>query len=432
VTVRRLGAVVLLLVAGASPVLLARGFLQVEPVAGGMVVRSTGPDRQRCFELTFSERAGGISAWYDLDRDPGRTHNLAGHGDLPSVALLTHALTLVGSRWKEVLYSAPAQTLTVPEDDVVRVQVRLEGSYSPLSVAQEHRGEGEGARPPAGVPSRSSPIRFVTTYTVYPVGQLYVRHSLVSPATTVKVAASEWLLGTAPSSDFRALGSSTGGAGSAASDFLLQTSNGPVYFGDVLLIPQRRRVPVTRWSERFSLGAEGQGATRSAFEANPPGTVLGMEPSVWCFSVQVEPDWVDRPELVSAVAEAYHRPPTLSVEPGWGELVRSDPGDLNLDGFSEGEGCYTLRAAAAGCRLTLDLSDSLLTVPVFRFAGWHGSAPRTVSVNGKPWNRDRDFQAILLDGSTLLLQLYEGLPGGKVTLEVRTGLAAPPTSASGP
>jgi hypothetical protein len=320
----------------------------------------------------------------------------------------------------------------VPEDDAVRVQLRLEGSYSPLSVAEEYGGEGGKRGAPAGVPSRSSPIRFVTTYTIYPVGQLYVRHALVSPATTVKVASSEWLLSTAPSSDFRALGSSTPAAGSAASDFLLQTSNGPVYFGDVLLIPHRRHVPVTRWGERFALGAEGQGATRSAFEANAPGTILGAEPTVWCFSVQVEPDWVDRPELSTAVAEAYHRPPTPSVEPGWGEVVRSDAGDVNLDGFSEGEGCYTLRAAAAGCRLTLNLSDSLLTAPVFRFAGWHGSAPRTISINGKPWSRDRDFHAVLLDESTLLLQLYSNLPGGQVTLEVTTGLARPPTSASLP
>ena len=428
---RWLGAV-LLLVAGASPVLLAGGFLQVEPVPGGMVVRSNGPEPGSSFELTFSERAGGISAWYDLDRDPGRTHNLAGHGDLPSAALLTHGLTVVGSQWKEVLYSAPAQSLTVSEDDVVRVQLRLEGSYSPLSVAQEYRGEGEGARPPAGIPSRSSPIRFVTTYTLYPVGQLYVRHSLVSPTTTVKVAASEWLLATAPTSDFQALGSASREERPASSNFLLQRSNGPVYFGDVLLIPSRPRLPVTRWGERFSLGEEGQGATRSAFEANPPGTIVGAEPSVWCFSVHIEPDWVDRAELASAAAEAYQRPPALTVEPGWGEVVRSDPGDLNVDGFSEGEGCYMLRAAPAGCRLTVNLSDSLLTAPVFRFAGWRGSAPRSITVNGKPWSREQDFQAVLLDEFTLLLQLYRELPGGQVTLEVTTALARPPASASVP
>jgi hypothetical protein len=420
------------LVAGASPVLLAGGFLQVEPVPAGMVVRSTGPDPRGRFELTFSKRAGGISAWYDLDRDPGRADNLAGHGDLPSVALLTHALAVAGGRGNEVLYNAPAQTQTVPEDDAVRVQLRLEGSYSPLSVAEERGGEGEKGGGAAGVPSRSSPIRFVTTYTIYPVGQLYVRHTLVSPATTVKVASSEWMLSTAPTSDFRALGSSTRGERSVASGFLLQTSSGPVYFGDVLLIPHRRGVPVTRWGERFALGAEGQGATRSAFEANPPGTVLGAEPSVWCFSVHLEPDWVDRAELASAVAQAYQQPPALNVEPGWGELVRSDAGDINVDGFSEGEGCYTLRAAATGCRMTLDLSDSLLTAPVFRLANWQGSAPRSISVNGKPWSRDQDFQVALLDESTLLVQLYRSLPGGKVTLELRTGLASLPPSASVP
>jgi len=436
---RRLGVVVLLLVVGASPVLLAGGFLQVEPVPGGMVVRSTGPEPQSSFELTFSERAGGISAWYDLDRDPGRTHNLAGHGDLPSVALLTHGLTLVGSQWREVLYSAPAQSLTVPEDDVVRVQLRLEGSYSPLSVAQEYRREGEGPRPRAGVPSRSSPLRFVTTYTLYPVGQLYVRHSLLSAATTVRVAASEWLLATAPTSDFQTLGSAAGARQPdggeerpAASNFLLHRSSGPVDFADVLLIPSRPRLPVTRWGERFSLGEQGQGATRSAFEANPPGTILGAEPSVWCFSVHIEPDWVDRAELASAVVEAYQRPPALTVEPGWGEVVHSDPGDLNLDGFSEGEGCYMLRAVPAGCRLTVNLSDALLTAPVFRFAGWRGSAPRTITVNGKPWSREQDFQAVLLDESTLLVQLYHELPGGQVTLEVTTGLARPPAPASLP
>lgn len=429
---RWLGGVLVVLVAGAPAMLRGAEPLEVGPVPEGMAVRSSALESQGRFELIFSERAGGISAWYDLDRDPQRTCNLAGHGDLPTVALVTHALTLAGSQWKEVLYSAPAETLNVPEDDAVRVQLCLEGSYSPLAVAEEYQREGRKATP-AGVPSRSSPIHFVTTYTVYPVGQLYVRHTLTAPPTTLKVASSEWLLSTAPTSDFRTLGSVSREAG-AGPDFLLQTSNGPVHFGDVLLIPGRPGVPVTRWGERFLLGAVGgtqgaRGATRSGFEMHPPGTILGSEPSVWCCALHVEPDWVDRAELASAVAEAYQRPPSLTVEPGWGELLRGEGGDLNLDGYCEGEGCYTLRASPAGCRLTLDLSHALLTSPVFRFAGWQGPPPPTILVNGKRWSRGENFQAVLLNASTLLLQLYENRLSGQVTMEVTTGLARPRTSA---
>jgi hypothetical protein len=150
---------------------------------------------------------------------------------------------------------------------------------------------------------------------------------------------------------------------------------------------------------------------------------------VWCCALDIEPDWVDRAELASAVAEAYQRPPPVTVEPDWGELVRGEAGDLNLDGFCEAEGCYTLRAAPAGCRFTLDLSGSLLPDPVFRFAGWQGPPPRTILVNGKPWSRGQEFQAELLDGTTLVLQLYENMLAGQVTVETATGLAPPRVSA---
>ena len=413
-----------LAVAAASGVVSAAGLLRVGPAGSGadVVVRSGGPGEEGRFELTFTQRAGGISSWYDLDRDPQREHNLAGRGGLPNVALLTHTLIPVGARASEVLYGAPATKITVLEDNPVRVRIRLEGSYRELRQARNFQpGGGQGQQP---FPRRGGPrIPFQTTYTIYPTGQIYLSHRILSPAATLRLAQSQWVLSVAPTSQFRVVGSAGAGRPPARTDFVLHSSAGPVFFADVLLVPWRGGRPVGRWGERFMVGAEGRGATRSALQAHPPGAQLGPQAPAQRYLLQIEPDWMDGAGLAQIVAEAYQRPPTPVMAPGGGELLRGEQGDDNLDGFSEAQGCYLVRGTRAGSRFSLELSESLLMRPVFRISGWQASPPASILVNKRRWSRGQDFQAVLLDESTLLVQLYRNLTGGRVELEFLTGTA---------
>lgn len=440
---------VLVLAVSCVPSVPADGLLDVHQYEseGDVLVRSWGPSAEGHFQLTFSRRAGGIASWYDLDRDPSHSLNLAGRGDLPPVALLMHTLAPAvrrarqpepsrgaGRRPSKVLYSAPAEKITVLESNVVRVRVHLEGVYSGVEVAVGFRGgsadEGSVRRRRERDPSN----QFTTTYTVYPTGQLYVCHRIVRRATVLRVAGCQWVLATAPSTQFQVAGSPGGAEPRTLSDFVLHTSSGPQYHADVLLVPARANLPVSRWGERFLVGRDEMGAVRSALEMLPADAVIGAETHPWCCLLQIEPDWMDRADLAAIAAEAYQKPPLLRVRPGGGEVRRGDVGDDNLDGFSERQGCYTLRAARTGSRFSLDLSGSLLVTPVFHFSNWHGPSPRTLRVNGEEWRRGQQFEAVLLDQSTLLVQFYRNLKGRRVDVEVSTGrgLADPSTGAGAP
>ncbi|MCK4300156.1 MAG: hypothetical protein KAX80_11515, partial [Planctomycetes bacterium] len=194
---------VLVLAARCVPSVPADGLLDVHQYEseGDVLVRSWGPSAEGHFQLTFSRRAGGIASWYDLDRDPSHSLNLAGRGGLPPVALLMHTLAPAvrrarqpersrgaGSRPSKVLYSAPAEKITVLESNVVRVRVRLEGVYSGVEVAEGFRGGSADEGPLGRRGERDPSNRFTTTYTVYPTGQLYVCHRIVRRATVLRVA----------------------------------------------------------------------------------------------------------------------------------------------------------------------------------------------------------------------------------------------------
>ncbi len=425
--VRWLGrSLLLVLVGSAVPVALAEGLLEVHQLQseGDVVMRSFGPGSGGHFELTFSRRAGGIASWYDLDRDPGRSHNLAGRGDLPYVALFMHTLLPVDSRGTSLLYSAPADTITVSENNQVRVRVLLEGVYSQLQVAERFPGAVGSGDPRVGDKGRDPDTRFATTYTVYPTGQLYVRHRILRRGTMLRVAESCWALATEPTSQFQVMGSPVEREPRIWSDFVLHTSSGAHCRADALLVPARSHLPISRWGERFMVGAEEVGATRTALRTPPAGSLIGEGVAPWCFLLQIEPDWMDQAGLAVIAAEAYQKPPVLHVEPGDGQLCRGDVGDDNLDGFSESEGCYTLRATPSGCRFSVDLSGALLATPVCRFSNGQGGPPETRRGNGQQWARGHRFQAVLLDQSTLLVQLYRSLTGDRVDVEVATRGAA--------
>ncbi len=389
---------------------------------GDVVVLCQGPSPYARFELGFSRRAGGISSWHDLDRDPERRLNLAGHGGLPQTALLTHMLRAGDARSGQVFYSAPAEKITVIEENLVRARLRLEGVYSTAARAERWRPGPRRRGLLRGDAGYDPDTRFLTTYTVYPTGQLYVGHSLSRATGTLTVGESAWVLATAPAR-FRAVGSVGDAGPGTQSTLLLHTSNGPGYFADALLVPHGRPLSIGRWGESFVLGPEAMGATRSSFELHEPGTIIGVQEVRWSGLLQLEPDWTDGAAQAAVVARAYRTAPALATEPGWGEVNRGGHSDVDVDGFAEEEGCYVVRSARQGCRLRFELSDSLLDSPVIKLLDWPGSPPTTLTLDGEELTRGRQFQAARIDRSAIVVQVYRKLSGGTVELELRSGLS---------
>jgi len=413
-----ISVLVALVAAVGSSELSADGSFEVgrSQKTGDVWLRSAGPDPERRFELVFSRQAGGIVEWYDVDRDPQRTRNLAGHGGLVSTVLLTHIIWPQNNERSEALYSAPARKLTLLENNAVRVRLLLEGDYSTQEDAEQWQPVPETRK-------RRSPTatHFSTTYTIYPTGRLYVSHTLSRETTTLRLGRSEWALANAPGSQFRPMGSLKRGHPGALTSFLLHSSSGPDYFGDALLVPHQRFCFVGRWGQSFMLGSAGTGAVIGSLETHKPGTIIGVEGSPSHCLLQLEPDWIDDASLARMTAETYRNPPPMEAEEGWGEIERGVGGDDDLDGFDEAQGCYSVKAGPGGFRGWLDLPKLALRTPVFRVSNWTGRVPETITVGGKTWQRGRQFEAALVNQTTLLIQSYKTLLGEHLVVEFPTG-----------
>ena len=75
------------------------------------------------------------------------------------------------------------------------------------------------------------------------------------------------------------------------------------------------------------------------------------------------------------------------------------------DGFDEGKGCYTLKAAADGVDFTLPVRCHW---PIFQIADWKGDVPKTITIGGEAKTVGGDFIACIEKG-TLLVQIASDL-----------------------
>ena len=80
--------------------------------------------------------------------------------------------------------------------------------------------------------------------------------------------------------------------------------------------------------------------------------------------IRVWPPDVDSVEQASPLATDYCHPLAIAIDAG--QLVRTDPGDLDNDGFSEGAGYYALQLDEQIAKVRIDGRRHLRFSPVFR------------------------------------------------------------------
>jgi hypothetical protein len=111
-------------------------------------------------------------------------------------------------------------------------------------------------------------------------------------------------------------------------------------------------------------------------------------------------------KLAAPYAEDYRSPDRLAVVQG--EVDRTDPGDLDHDGFNEMEGCYVLKSGPTGAGFTLHGSELARMQPVFKIKGWAGETPSKIVVGGRELEKGKGFNASVAR-EILLLQLFESV-----------------------
>jgi hypothetical protein len=80
--------------------------------------------------------------------------------------------------------------------------------------------------------------------------------------------------------------------------------------------------------------------------------------------LRVWPSDIDSPEQAAPFAADYCQPLPLQLDAG--QLVRTDPGDLNNDGFSEGRGYYVLQLSGSVAKVRIGGPQCLRFSPLFK------------------------------------------------------------------
>jgi len=319
-------------------------FATPERQPGDLYVRSVGRrlsvgahDR---FELTFSH--GRIRQWFDLGIDKTRIHNLVGPGALGPVPMPASEEDRLVPTVDAAAAWLGAGTLlqtyqTLVSANLLRVVIQGEWRFTPLNQA----------------PAETDPYHR-WSYSIFRDGRVYVECSgtaLGQPAT-----------------------------GRIAITFCCDAGTG---FETHMVSPSRSGVPQTTMGDDFLLfsrPARGQAdllvapftTPLSSSSDNTPdsracGTwVVAAEAQRFAFAslIRVWPPDIDSPELAAPMVADYRHPLPLQIDVG--QLVRTDPGDLDNDGFSEGRGYYVLQLDGAIAKIRIDGHRKLRFAPLFK------------------------------------------------------------------
>src|SRR5262249_31981277 len=80
--------------------------------------------------------------------------------------------------------------------------------------------------------------------------------------------------------------------------------------------------------------------------------------------VRVWPADIDSPAQANPIADDYQHPFPIGLEVG--RLGRTDPGDFDSDGFSEGRGYYTLQLDGSTAKARIPGESRLRFAPAFK------------------------------------------------------------------
>lgn len=317
------------------------------------------------FEVVLA--GGVIRQWFALSEDASKVRSLSGQTLLglgllgPVVAPMSDdepvpAFVEAWARYGTVAEAHQRLVEASPLRAVVEGEWRFAERAHSEGASAGHRADamsrpedGAGSRPrrlPAANPAEwgegSGQAALRCRYVIYGSGDVYYSAEARMPAALARAQRLGIVVGCRGDVGFR---TATGRAGSLpdAAPFALLWRGGTG--ADLLIAPHDGRVlPEARFET-----LPPQQNIAAVFRTAP---VLPEERVAAAVLLRFWPPDADGPEYGSAVAGDYARPPKVVVE--MGELVRTDAGDFNNDGYNESEGCFVLRPEDGRVRMRVD------------------------------------------------------------------------------
>lgn len=343
------------------------------------------------FEASFTRANGFGKTYYDLKNDPAKQLNLA--------PIYSSGLAYSGLFWVKIgrpnstdsWEPNPPDTLRVIEANSARIRIRSKGT---------HTVYGTSTSPWTGV-------FFDQIYTIYPNGNVFISYTIEAaadaPYTEMNVitrSTGKW--GPNGKNEAHPLGEfgPDAPAGSTASSWHLQYTNGPTYFEDILMVAQKGKYNANYWGMGYN--AEDYRTSFRQYGTLGNGAITaGKHPLYYLMRFA---DNMNDIASANQYALDYRMPDALNIT--LGQADKSDPGDADGDGYNEGEGCYVIAGGTTGARFTITGSASVKRLsPVFKIKNWVWGAPASIQWAGATINRGTDFNAAAVNG-TLVLQVF--------------------------
>jgi hypothetical protein len=354
----------------------------------GPSVRVVSPGN---FETTFTMQKGFGHTFFDLKNDPGKQLDLA-PVRLENGLLWTkvgYPAGYTSGSW----YANPPDNLELLESGPARVRVRTSGYHDKWGYAKSDTWNELG---------------FNQTFTIYPSGDVYVDYAVLADGDTpslhhfILIIKSNGAWGPQGLDEVHPAGEYGPEipSGNTASSFALQWSNGPTYFEDILMAFYNGKYNGYYWHEGY---LDEDYRTGFQIKKRWPGYVIPNGVDHIRVLMRVADD-MNNENVAALYTNDYRSPDQLSVSTG--QLVTSDGGDRDGDGFNEEEGCYVLKADANGVSFILHGSAVKRMDPAFKIKSWSGPSPQNIFVGGIERVAGKDFVASV-SGDTLIIQLFE-------------------------
>ncbi|MBM4042471.1 MAG: hypothetical protein FJ290_28600 [Planctomycetes bacterium] len=349
------------------------------------------------FETTFTLRKGFGASWFDLAHDPEKKRDLAPVLDENGLYWVKMARTPPDPKITDTgsWYANPAQRIELLERGPVRAKVRLTGQHMRYGRTDERAAMKE--------------LAFELTHTVYPTGAVYTSYVLDAAEEIplhhfVTIIKSNGAWGPAGKGEGKGEAHCVTEGGDdaprgikAPASFVLQWSNGPTFFADMLLVYYTGRYGTSYWNEGFQDKDYRAGMNiMSRFQEKR----LPKGKTAIPFLFRISDD-MNSAATAASYANDYRSPDKLEVSKG--TVDTADEGDLDRDGYNESEGCYVLRAGADGVAFTIHGKQTPRMKPAFKIKGWPGDSVPAVTINARRCEPNKDYVASVKGGVALVL-----------------------------
>ncbi|MFB3891484.1 MAG: hypothetical protein ACE15C_05610 [Phycisphaerae bacterium] len=377
----------------------AQGLSTTQEADKNKTIRVTAPGR---FEVTFTLRKGFGASLFDLAHDPERKRNLAPVADENGLYWVKMAKKPDDPKISDVgsYYANPAQNIELLESGPVRARIRLTGWHMRYGNTDQKAAYKD--------------VPFELIHTVYPTGAVYTAYMIDAPE---EIMLHHFLTIIKSNGAWGPNGKSEGkgeahcvtdggddkpkGRREGPTPFVLQWSNGPTYFTDMLLVYYKGSFGASYWNEGYE-----DKDYRAGMDIMPmfPDKKLPKGKTTIPFLFRIGDD-MNSAAAAAPYANDYRSPDKLDVAKG--QADKADEGDLDKDGYNECEGCYVLKAAADGVEFTIHGRETPRMRPAFKIKGWTGESVKAVSVANKQLDAGKDFIASVNEGAAIVLLLAD-------------------------